>query len=121
MPTSHPPQDYEELIRIIHDRHDQMSKTYQRIAVYLTQNPNEVAVHSVNAIAERCGIHASSFVRFAQSLGYKGFKEMQAVFQRRLSTAAPGCAPWRLRHWAFAWAWPMPRRPPPPKSRLWTA
>ncbi|WP_024845932.1 MurR/RpiR family transcriptional regulator [Paracoccus pantotrophus] len=90
MPTSHPPQDYEELIRIIHDRHDQMSKTYQRIAVYLTQNPNEVAVHSVNAIAERCGIHASSFVRFAQSLGYKGFKELQALFQKRLATAAPG-------------------------------
>lgn len=90
MPTSPPPQDYEELIRIIHDRHDQMSKTYQRIAVYLTQNPNEVAVHSVNAIAERCGIHASSFVRFAQSLGYKGFKELQALFQKRLATAAPG-------------------------------
>lgn len=90
MPVSHPPQDYEELIRVIHDRHDQMSKTYQRIAVYLTQNPNEVAVHSVNAIAERCGIHASSFVRFAQSLGYKGFKELQALFQKRLATAAPG-------------------------------
>lgn len=85
-----PPTDYEELIRIIHDRHDQMSKTYQRIAVYLTQNPNEVAVHSVNAIAERCGIHASSFVRFAQALGYKGFKELQGLFQKRLATAAPG-------------------------------
>lgn len=85
-----PPGDYEELIRLIHDRHDQMSKTYQRISVYLTQNPNEVAVHSVNAIAQRCGIHASSFVRFAQSLGYKGFKELQLLFQRRLSTAAPG-------------------------------
>lgn len=84
------PEDYEELIRVIHDRHDQMSKTYQRIAVYLTQNPNEVAVHSVNAIAERCGIHASSFVRFAQSLGYKGFKELQTLFQKRLATAAPG-------------------------------
>jgi DNA-binding MurR/RpiR family transcriptional regulator len=88
MPT--PPRDYEELIRTIHDRHGQMSKTYQRIAVYLTQNPNDVAVHSVNAIGERCGIHASSFVRFAQSLGYKGFKELQLLFQKRLATAAPG-------------------------------
>ena len=85
-----PPRDYEELIRLIHDRHDEMSKTYQRISVFLTQNPNDVAVHSVNAIAERCGIHASSFVRFAQSLGYKGFKELQALFQKRLATAAPG-------------------------------
>ena len=85
-----PPKDYEELIRLIHDRHDHMSKTYQRISVFLTQNPNDVAVQSVNAIAERCGIHASSFVRFAQALGYKGFKELQALFQKRLATAAPG-------------------------------
>lgn len=85
-----PPADYEELIRLIHDRFDQMSKTYQKIAEYLTQNPNEVAVQSVNAIASHCDIHASSFVRFAQSLGYSGFKDLQVLFQLRLSTAAPG-------------------------------
>lgn len=84
------PRNYEDLIRIIHARHDSMSKTYQRIAVYLTQNPNDVAVLGVNAIAERVGIHASSFVRFAQALGYQGFKDLQTLFQKRLSTAAPG-------------------------------
>jgi DNA-binding MurR/RpiR family transcriptional regulator len=90
MPQSKPPSDYEELIRIIHERHDDMSKSYQRIAVYLTQNPNDVAVHSVHAIAERCGVHASNVVRFAQALGYDGFKTLQSLFQKRLSTAAPG-------------------------------
>ncbi|HEY0276000.1 MAG TPA: MurR/RpiR family transcriptional regulator [Paenirhodobacter sp.] len=90
MEAIEPPQDYEELIRLIHDRHDQMSKTYQRIAVYLTQNPNDVAVRSVNAIAEHCGIHASSFVRFAQSLGYRGFRELQSLFRKRLANVAPG-------------------------------
>lgn len=84
------PGDYEELIRLIHERYEDMSKSYQTIARYLTQNPNDVAVLSVNAIAERCGVHASSFVRFAQALGYDGFKELQSLFQKRLSTAAPG-------------------------------
>ena len=84
------PDSYEELITLIHDRYDDMSKSYQKIALYLTQNPNDVAVLSVNAIGAKCGIHASSFVRYAQSLGYKGFKDLQAVFQRRLTTAAPG-------------------------------
>lgn len=84
------PENYEELIRLIHVLHDEMSKTYQRISVFLTQNPNDVAVQSVNAIAERCDIHASSYVRFAQALGYKGFKELQTLFQKRLATAAPG-------------------------------
>src|SRR5260221_8925374 len=85
-----PPEGYEELIRVIHERYDQMSKSYQKIALYLTQNPNDVAVHSVNAIGKRCGVHASSLVRFAQALGYDGFKSLQELFQRRLTTAAPG-------------------------------
>lgn len=85
-----PPESYEDLIRIIHERYGRMSKSYQAIAVYLTQNPNDVAVQSVNAIGERCSIHPSSFVRFAQALGFTGFRELQTVFQRRLSTAAPG-------------------------------
>ncbi|MBB6469132.1 DNA-binding MurR/RpiR family transcriptional regulator [Aminobacter lissarensis] len=67
-----------------------MSKSYQKIALYLTQNPNDVAIRSVNAIGESSGVHASSFVRFAQALGYEGFKELQGLFQKRLSTAAPG-------------------------------
>jgi len=90
MLQSSTPSDYEDLIRVIHDRFDEMSKSYQRIAVYLTQNPNDVAVLSVNAIAERCSVHASNVVRFAQALGYDGFKTLQGLFQKRLSTAAPG-------------------------------
>src|ERR1700758_1354461 len=82
--------DYEELIRLIHERYDDMSKSYQKIALYLTQNPNDVAVLSVGAIAERCAVHASNVVRFAQALGYDGFKGLQSLFQKRLSTAAPG-------------------------------
>ena len=90
MLPSSTPSDYEDLIRVVHDRFDDMSKSYQRIAVYLTQNPNDVAVLSVNAIAERCGVHASNVVRFAQALGYDGFKTLQGLYQKRLSTAAPG-------------------------------
>ncbi|GLS85825.1 sigma factor regulator FecR [Cypionkella aquatica] len=91
MPNTAPvPKTYEDLIRLIHERYDDMSKTYQRISVYLTQNPNDVAVQSVNAIGEKSGIHASSFVRYGQALGYKGFKDLQVLFQVRLTTAAPG-------------------------------
>lgn len=90
MMSSSPPSDYESLIRLIHERYEQMSKTYQRIALHLVQNPNEVAVQRVNAIADVVGIHASNFVRFAKMLGYSGFVELQALFQKRLTTPAPG-------------------------------
>ncbi len=87
---SHPPASYEELTRVIHDRFENLSPTNQRISVFLTQNPNDVAVSSVGQLAEQCGSHASSFVRFAQLLGYQGFKEMQLVYRARMATAAPG-------------------------------
>lgn len=93
MQVERAPESYEELIRMIHERYDGMSKSHQQIAVFLTQNPNDVAVMSVNGVAETCGLHASSLVRFAQSFGYAGFKSLQSVFQRRLSTAAPAGAP----------------------------
>jgi DNA-binding MurR/RpiR family transcriptional regulator len=67
-----PPESCDELIPLIHDRYDDRSKSYRKIALYLTQNPNDVAVLSVNAIGAKCGIHASSFVRYAPSPGRDG-------------------------------------------------
>lgn len=85
-----PPANYEAFMRAIEDRYETLSGTNQLIGRYLTQNPNDVAIKSINWIAERCGAHASSLVRFAQVFGYSGFKELQGIFQARLSTAAPG-------------------------------
>lgn len=85
-----PPTEYEDLIRDVHERYGKMSKTNKRIAEYLTQHPNEMAVNSVNELASRCDVHASSLVRFAQMLGFSGFRDLQQLFQQRLITAAPG-------------------------------
>ena len=87
-----PPKTYERLTKAITERHGAMSRRSQQIARYLLQNPNEVALASVKTIAAAAGVHSSGLVRFAQSLGFVGFKEMQQVFQTRLVTAAPGFA-----------------------------
>ena len=88
--TLQAPQTFEELTRQVHDRYDRLSRSYQQVARFLIQNPNEIAILSVTMIAERCGVHASSLVRFAQAFGYSGFKELQTIFQSRLATAASG-------------------------------
>jgi DNA-binding MurR/RpiR family transcriptional regulator len=88
--SSQPSKDYEALISAIHVQYDELSNSFQKIARYLTQNPNDVAIKSVSSLAVASGVHASSFVRFAQHIGYKGFKELQLVFQARLATAAQG-------------------------------
>lgn len=84
------PSNYEGVVNLISRDYASLSPGYQQIARFFTQNPNIIALESINAIAEKCGVHPSSLVRFAQNLGYSGFKQLQAVFQTRLATAAPG-------------------------------
>ena len=82
--------NYESVINQITDAYPTLSDRFQQVARFLTQNPNIVAMQSINAIAEDCGAHPSILVRFAQHFGFSGFKQLQTVFQTRLSTAAPG-------------------------------
>ena len=84
------PRNYEGVVNLITRDYAKFSPGSQQIARFFTQNPNVIALESINAIAEKCGVHPSSLVRFAQGLGYSGFKELQGVFQTRLATAAPG-------------------------------
>ncbi|MFN4142892.1 MurR/RpiR family transcriptional regulator [Aestuariivirga sp.] len=84
------PRSYEGVVNLITRGYATLSPGSQQIARFFTQNPNVIALESINAIAEKCGVHPSSLVRFAQGLGYAGFKDLQAVFQTRLATAAPG-------------------------------
>jgi DNA-binding MurR/RpiR family transcriptional regulator len=82
--------NYEGLVNSITDAYPSLSDRFQQVARFLTQNPNIVAMQSINTIAEQCGAHPSILVRFAQHFGFTGFKQLQTVFQTRLSTAAPG-------------------------------
>jgi DNA-binding MurR/RpiR family transcriptional regulator len=88
--TGKVPKNYEGIVNLITREYAELSAGFQQIARFITQNPNVVALESINAVASKCGAHSSSLVRFAQNLGYSGFKELQTVFQTRLATAAPG-------------------------------
>lgn len=82
--------NYEGLINAITEAYPSLSDRFQQVARFLTQNSNAVAMQSINTIAEQCGAHPSILVRFAQHFGFSGFKQLQGVFQTRLSTSAPG-------------------------------
>lgn len=84
------PTHYEGAINLITANYESFSEGYKQVARFFTQNPNIIALESINAIAAKSNVHPSTLVRFAQNLGYSGFKELQAVFQTRLATAAPG-------------------------------
>ena len=82
MPKPKPavPRNYEGVVNLITRDYATLSPGSQQIARFFTQNPNVIALESINAVAEKCGVHPSSLVRFAQGLGYSGFKELRGVF-----------------------------------------
>tara|TARA_B000000460_G_scaffold220097_1_gene171494 strand:+ start:66 stop:206 length:141 start_codon:yes stop_codon:yes gene_type:complete len=43
--------------------------------------PNEMSLETIDVIAQRAEVLPSSLIRFAKSLGFSGFGEMQKVFQ----------------------------------------
>jgi DNA-binding MurR/RpiR family transcriptional regulator len=90
MPAARPT-SYEELREEIARRHGELSDRLRRIAVYAVEQPNEIALNTVSAIASAIGVQPSSIVRFANAFGYDGFSQMQQVFRSRLvAEASPG-------------------------------
>jgi DNA-binding MurR/RpiR family transcriptional regulator len=47
-------------------------------------NPDVVALNTIAVISERVEVTPSTLVRFAKSIGYRGFSDMQSVFQESM-------------------------------------
>lgn len=79
-----PPQSYDELRQAIVGRYESLSRQLQTIARYATDHPNEIAITTLAEIARRIDVQPSSLVRFAQSLGFAGFSDMQRLYRLQL-------------------------------------
>jgi len=58
----------------------------QRVAALLRQDPEAAMYYSIDELAERAGTSKTTIVRFARSLGYKGFSD----FRVDLARSKPG-------------------------------
>ena len=81
---SNPPQEFGKLRDLILEARKTMPKRLAQVAAYTTEFPDDVAFGTVSRISEQAAVQPSTLVRFAQALGYRGFSELQAVFQQRL-------------------------------------
>lgn len=82
------PQSYDDLRSLIARRHADLSDRLRRIAEFAVQHPNDMALNTIAALAERIGVQPSSIIRFANQFGYDGFSEMQRIFRSRLMAEA---------------------------------
>lgn len=83
------PRDYDALRALLIERKPAMPKRLAQVAAFAVDRPDDVTFGTVAVIAEQAGVQPSTLVRFAQSLGYQGFSELQDVFRARLRERWP--------------------------------
>ena len=79
-----PPQEFSKLRDLIVEARKKMPKRLAQVAAYTIEFPDDIAFGTVSRISEQAAVQPSTLVRFAKALGYRGFSELQAVFQQRL-------------------------------------
>ncbi len=86
------PQDFAALKTLIVARAGAMPRRLAQVAAYALEHPDEVAFGTVASIAEHAVVQPSTLVRFAQSLGFEGFSDLQEIFRDRLRERLPNYA-----------------------------
>lgn len=62
-------------------KHSLITKKGRLVAEYITNNKDKVGFMTANAIANELGISDVTVIRFARSLGYDGYSDMQSELQ----------------------------------------
>jgi DNA-binding MurR/RpiR family transcriptional regulator len=84
-----PPRDYEGLKELLIARRGDLPKRLVQVAAFALENPNEIAFGTVASVAAQARVQPSTLIRFAQTVGYAGFSDLQEVFRAQLKSRWP--------------------------------
>lgn len=65
------------LIEYIQENHDNLTESQKKLATYVIDNYNEIGFLSALELGERVGLSDATIIRFARTLGFKGFSEFK--------------------------------------------
>ncbi|MBR3396840.1 MAG: MurR/RpiR family transcriptional regulator [Lachnospiraceae bacterium] len=71
----------DSVLKRINERYKSFSKGQKRLADFIMKNPDEAVFMTAARLGEKVGISESTAVRFAVSLGYKGFPQFRAALE----------------------------------------
>ncbi|WP_260857994.1 MurR/RpiR family transcriptional regulator [Bacillus sp. FJAT-22090] len=71
------------LLNLIRDKYSTMSKSQRKIANYVLDHPNEIALYSATEFGSKIGISETTVIRFSYSLGFSGFAELQKLVREQ--------------------------------------
>lgn len=92
------PADLDEFRRMLLQDRDRFTRKMLEAGSFVIENPHEIALRPVSALAERSGLSATNFVRLAQTMGFSGFSEMQRLFRDPLHKSFQPTLGDRIRH-----------------------
>ena len=84
-----PPESFDAFQRRLIEIEPHLPKRLRQAAAYALEHPDEFALGTASALARNAEVQASTLVRFAQTLGFAGFSELQEVFRSRLRDRWP--------------------------------
>ncbi len=79
-----PPRVFSELKPWLQEHYTALPKRLQSVAAFALHHPDVVALNTIAVISEKAGTNPSTLVRFAKSIGYQGFTDLQSVFQESM-------------------------------------
>lgn len=68
----------EDVVETVRSRYDNLTSSQKRIAEAIVEDPEFVAFATVDKLANRLGVAASTIVRFAYKLDLDGYQDLQA-------------------------------------------
>jgi DNA-binding MurR/RpiR family transcriptional regulator len=75
------PTDLDTLKEFIAKRHDKLSQRLQQVADFMVAEQIFVAVETMTKIAKQAQVPLSTLSRFANTMGFSGFSQMQSLFR----------------------------------------
>jgi DNA-binding MurR/RpiR family transcriptional regulator len=84
-----PPRDYDGLKDLLIARREDLPRRLVQVAAFALENPDEIAFGTVASVASQAHVQPSTLIRFAQTIGYAGFTDLQEVFRAQLKSRWP--------------------------------
>ncbi len=89
MPETRPPRSFEGLKDLLLARRAALPRRLVQVAAFALENPDEIAFGTVASVAAQAKVQPSTLIRFAQTIGYAGFTDLQDVFRSQLKSRWP--------------------------------
>ena len=66
-----------DVIRLIRERYEILSDSHRKVAEFVLENLEVATFLSLNELSRRIGVSDATLIRFAQEMGFSGFKEFR--------------------------------------------